>query len=146
MVIFAGKASRAKKVLKHAGLKQPDTRCITPHFCSVCKPDLSMALAMGLHTRLGEESPVAVLTEDLLRTIIEMTRPKAQVPMWMSCNWHVRRQQRRRALAVLLSSRRAQRKRELPGPTAAHTAQASSTNPEREYTPTELHSHTAPEK
>ena len=120
----AGKASRPTKMPKHAGLKRPIARCITPRFCSVCEPDLSMALAMGLHTRLGEESPVGVLTADLLYAIIEMTRPKRQVPMWMSCDWHVKLEQRRRALAVLLSSRRAQSRR-------AHTTpdQASHTNP-----------------
>ena len=116
---FAG-----REMSKHAGLKRPIARCITPRFCSVCEPNYSMALAMGLHSRLGEESPVAVLTDDLMRRIIEMTRPKAQVPMWMSCAWEARIQQRRRALAVLVSSRRAQSRR-------AHTTPdlASHTNP-----------------
>jgi len=91
---------------KHAVVQQPLARCITGFFCSACKPDYGMALAMGLHPRLGEESPVAVLTADLLRTIIEMTRPKRQLPAWLSCGWDVRMQERR-------SSRVAKRKREL---------------------------------
>ena len=71
-----------------------------------------MALAMGMHTRLGRESPVAALTGDLLRTIIEMARPKRELPAWLSCGWHDRMQQRRRARAVLFSSRAAQQERE----------------------------------
>jgi hypothetical protein len=67
---------------------------------------------MGLQERLGKDSPLAVLTDDLLRTIIEKTKPKRQVPAWMSCSWNVKMQQRRRARAVLESSRAAKRKRE----------------------------------
>ena len=129
---LAGKASRAKLAQKHAVVKQPIARCITGHFCSVCKPDYSMALAMGLHPRLGEESPVSVLTDDQMRTIIEMTRPKRQLPDWMCCGWPVRMYKRRRAVAVLYSSRAAKRKRELEDT----TPQASSTDQENERTPT----------
>jgi hypothetical protein len=111
--MLAAKAVRAKLVRKPAVVQQPIARCITGFFCSVCKPDYGMALAMGLHPRLGGGSPVAVLTEDILRKIIEMTRPKRQLPLWLSCGWHVRVQQRHRARAVLDSSRRAQRKREV---------------------------------
>jgi hypothetical protein len=120
----AVRAQRPKLVRKHALVQQPIARCLTGYFCSVCRPDYSMALAMGLHPRLGEESPVAVLTEDVLRTIIEMTRPKRQLPLWMSCDWHGRMQQRRRARAVLDSSRTTQRKR------LSTPARASNTNPE----------------
>ena len=111
--MLAAKAVRAKLVRKPAVVQQPIARCITGFFCSVCKPDYGMALAMGLHPRLGEESPVAALTEDLLRTIIDMTKPKRRVPPWLSCDWDDRMLQRRRACAVLFSARRAQRRREL---------------------------------
>ena len=73
---------------------------------------ITMALAMGLHSRLGKDSPVAMLTEELLRMITEMTRPKRELPAWLSCGWHDRMQQRRRARAVLFSSRAAQQERE----------------------------------
>ena len=91
---------------------QPLALCVTGHFCSVHKPDYNMALAMGLHMRLGEESPLAMLTDDLLRTIIEKTKPKRQLPAWLSCSWNVRMQKRRQARAVLDSSRASKRKRE----------------------------------
>lgn len=95
-----------KALQKPAVVNQPIARCITGYCCSVCKPDYNMALAMGLHMRLGEDSPLAVLTDDLLRAIIEMTKPKRQLPAWMSCSWNVRMQERR-------SSRVAKRKGEL---------------------------------
>ena len=82
----------------------------------MCQPDYDLALAMGLHPRLGKESPVAMLlgtmTADLLRTIIYMTRPKREVPAWISCDWDVKMQKRRRAIKVLNSSRAAKRRRE----------------------------------
>ena len=121
MVMFAGKgltrvrvrAKLAGKALqKPAVVSQPIARCITGYFCSVCKPDYNMALAMGLQERLGKDSPLAVLTDDLLRTIIEKTKPKRQVPAWMSCSWDLKMRQRRRARAVLESSRAAKRRRE----------------------------------
>ena len=90
---LAGKASRAK-------LSQPFARCITGYCCSVCKPEYHMALAMGLHWRLGEASPVAWLTEDLLLMIIERMKPRRQLPAWMSCSWNVTMQQRPRARAT----------------------------------------------
>ena len=108
--MLAGKAPRTK--LPHKA-RHPSAPCITPLFCGVCKPHYSMALAMGLHPRLGEESPGAALTEALLRTIIDMTKPKRRVPPWLSCDWDDRMLQRRRACAVLFSARRAQRRREL---------------------------------
>jgi hypothetical protein len=92
----------------------PRARCITRYFCSACKPDYTMALAMGLHERLGEASPVA-LTDDLLRTIIEMTKPRRQLPAWMSCSWDVNRAKRRQARAVLERSRASKRRREAHG-------------------------------
>ncbi len=119
--MFAGKGStrvrvRAKlagKALQRpAVVNQPLALCVTGYFCSVHKPDYNMALAMGLHMRLGQDSPLAVLTDDLLRSIIEKTKPKRQVPAWMSCSWNVTMQKRRRARAVLDSSRASKRKRE----------------------------------
>ena len=98
--------------LRAAVVDQPLARCITGYCCSVCKPDYILAMTMGLHPRLGEASPVSTLTDDLLRMIIEKTKPKRQVPAWMSCSWNLRMQQRRRARAVLDASRAAQRKRE----------------------------------
>jgi hypothetical protein len=119
--MFAGKASSrvrvraklaGKALQKPAVVNQPLARCITGYCCSVCKPDYNMALAMGLHMRLGEESPLAMLTDDLLRTIIEKTKPKRQLPAWLSCSWNVTMQKRRQARAVLDSSRASKRKRE----------------------------------
>jgi hypothetical protein len=95
---------------------KPGVRCIGGPFCGVCQPDYDLALAMGLHPRLGKESPVAMLlgtmTADLLRTIIYMTRPKREVPAWLFCDWDVKMQKRRRAIKVLNSSRAAKRRRE----------------------------------
>lgn len=130
-------------VRKHAVVQQPIARCITGYFCSVCKPYYSMALAMGLHPRLGKESPVAMLTEDLLHTIIEMTKPKRQLPEWMCCRWNIRTVQRRQPSAVLFSSRPAKRELELADTTAP---QESNTTPEKECTPTALRIHTAQKK
>lgn len=97
---LAGKASQAKLLQKTAVLSQPFARCITGYCCSVCKPDYHMALAMGLHRRLGEASPVAWLTEDLLRMIIERMKPRRQLAAWMSCSWNVTMQQQRLARAT----------------------------------------------
>ena len=91
-------AMRAK--LRAAVVDQRRARCISVHCCSVCKPDCILAMTMGLHPRLGEASPVSALTEDLLRMIIEKTKPKLQVPAWMSCSWNIEMQQRRQARAV----------------------------------------------
>ena len=89
-VKVAGKASTSTKPrvrAKRAGKPQPFARCITGYFCSTCKPDYNMALAMGTHGRLGEASPLANLTDDLLRQIIEATKPRRTLPAWMSCGW-----------------------------------------------------------
>ena len=112
MTIRVRKASRVK-VLQKAAVKQPIARCITGYWCSICKTDYILAMTMGLHSRLGEGSCVSTLTPELLQMIIEMTKPKRQLPAWMSCSWNVKMQQRRRARAVLESSRTAQRKRGL---------------------------------
>ena len=93
-------------------VSKPGARCIGGRFCSVCQPDYILALAMGLHPRLGEESPVAMLTAELLRMIIDMTRYKWQLPAWLSCDWDVKMQKRRRAIKVLKSSRAAKLRRE----------------------------------
>ena len=91
MVILAGKAVRAKPVRKRAVVvQQPIARCITGYFCSTCKPDYNMALAMGTHGRLGEASPLANLTDDLLRKIIEATKPRRTLPAWMSCSFNLK--------------------------------------------------------
>jgi hypothetical protein len=78
----------------------------------VCKPDYNMAVVMALHKRLGEHSPMAMLTGDLLRIIIEMTKPKRKLPAWMSCSWNLNFAKKKRARAVLECSRAAQRLRE----------------------------------
>ena len=88
-VKLAGKASTKPRVqAKRAGEAQPLARCITGYFCSDCKPHYNMALAMGLHGRLGEASPLANLTDDLLRKIIDGTKYKRTLPAWMSCSWN----------------------------------------------------------
>jgi hypothetical protein len=73
-----------------APARQPIARCITGFLCSACKPDYNIALAMGLHKRLGEASPLANLTDDLLRKIIESTKPRRTLAAWMSCSFSVR--------------------------------------------------------
>jgi hypothetical protein len=98
--MIAGKGPRKVRVrTKYAGKSQLVAGCLTPFYCRVCKPDYNVAFVMGLHPRLGEASPVAALTEDLMRTIIEMTKSKrqVQVPLWMSCDWIDSTQQRRGA-------------------------------------------------
>ena len=95
---------------------KPGVRCIGGRFCSMFQPEYILTLVMGLHPRLGEESPVAMLlrtmTADLLCTIIDMTRPKREVPAWFFCDWDVKMQKRRRAIKVLKSSRTAKLRRE----------------------------------
>lgn len=99
--------------VKYTLLNQRFEVCMVPYSCIMCKPDYVIALVMALHPRLGEQSPVAVLTADLLHMIIEMTRPHRMLPGWMSCTWNLCLQQRRLARAVLECSRAAQRKRDI---------------------------------
>lgn len=121
--------SARRTKLRAAVVEQPPARCITGYCCSVCKPDYILALTMGLHPRLGEESLVGNLTEDLVRMIIDKTKPRRQLPAWMSCSWNITMQKRRQARNVLESSRAAQRRREqeattespLPDDTTEHT-------------------------
>jgi len=68
----------------------PLARCITGYFCAACKPHYHLALAMGLHPRLGAESVVAVLTADLLQLITSMTEYKRRLPEWMCCSWDLK--------------------------------------------------------
>ena len=90
-VKVAGKASTKPRVrAKCAGKPQPFARCITGFCCSACKPDYSMALAMGLHGRMGQASPMANLTDDLLRKIIDATKPRRTILPWMSCSWQAK--------------------------------------------------------
>jgi hypothetical protein len=98
--------------VKYALLNQPAVRCMPVYFCSLCKPEYIIALAMGLHPRLSDESPVAALPVDILHMIIDMTKPKRQFPAWMSCTWNLSSAKRRQARAVLECSLAAQRKRE----------------------------------
>ena len=89
-VKVAGKAPTKPRVrVRLAGKDKPKACCISWFCCSACKPDCSMALAMGLHARLGEASPLANLTDDLLRKIIANTKPSRwrSEPAWMSCSW-----------------------------------------------------------
>ena len=101
---------RAK--LRAAVVEQPLVRCLTGYCCSVCKPDYILAMAMGLHQRLGQQSPVVVLTGELVSMIIEMTKPRRKLPAWLSCSWNLNFAKRRQARAVLECSRTAKRKRE----------------------------------
>jgi hypothetical protein len=64
------------------------------------------------------------------------------LPDWMCCGWPVRMFKRRRAVALLFSSRAAKRKRELEDT----TPQASSTDQENEGTPTAPRSQAARQK
>ncbi len=98
--------------VKYALLNQAAIRCMPVYFCSLCKPDYVIALVMGLHPRLGDESHLAVLTLDLVHMIIDMTHPKRKMPPWMSCTWNLEFAKRRRARAVLECSRASQRERE----------------------------------
>ena len=83
---IAGNHATEPRVREKPFKPVPRVRCITGYFCSACKPDYTMALAMGLHQRLGEASPVAVLTDDLLHKIIRLTKPKRPLLPWMSCS------------------------------------------------------------
>jgi hypothetical protein len=78
----AGKASTKRRV---QGKPQP-----TGFLCSACKPDYHVALAMGMHPRLGQASPLGALTDDLLRKIIEATKLRRTLPAWMSCSWNAK--------------------------------------------------------
>ena len=113
--------------LRDALLNQTVERCITGYCCSVCKPDYILAMAMGLHARLGEDSPVAALTGDLVHIIVEMTKSKRKLPAWLSCSWNVIMQKKIRARAVLECSRAAARMREYEGDYADSTSQPDST-------------------
>jgi hypothetical protein len=68
-----------------------NAHCVTGFYCGACKPDYHMALAMCTHRRLGEASPLANLTDDLLHNIIKSTMPKRKLPEWMSCTWKARK-------------------------------------------------------
>jgi hypothetical protein len=116
----AGKDDNQKRV-KYALLNQPFQRCITGYFCSVCKPDYNLALTMGLHPRLGKDSPVAVLTGELVHMIVEMTKSKRKLPAFMSCSWNLNFAKRRRARAVLECSRAATRVRDNVDTTTTHS-------------------------
>jgi hypothetical protein len=100
-----------QNIVQWALRTQPLQRCITGYFCSICKSDYNMALAMGLHKRLGSDSAIAVLTTELLHMITQMTKPKRTLPAWMSCTWNLNMAKRRRAHAVLECSRAAERMR-----------------------------------
>ena len=82
-----GKPSTKPRVLAQHVKPVPRARCVTGYFCSECRPDYTMALAMGTHERLGKLSPVAPLTSDVLRMIVDLTKPKRTLPAWMSCNF-----------------------------------------------------------
>ncbi len=98
--------------VKYTLLNQSVARCMPVYFCSLCKSDYVIALVMGLHPRLGDESPVAALSPELLHMIMEMTKSKRQLVAWMSCTWNLEFAKRQRARAVLECSRATQRKRE----------------------------------
>jgi hypothetical protein len=73
-----------------APARQPIARCLTGYWYSRCTADNNIALAMGLHQRLGEASPLAPLTDDLLRKIIDSTKTRRTKPAWMSCSFSIR--------------------------------------------------------
>jgi hypothetical protein len=98
--------------LRAAVVQQPMVRCLTGYCCSVCKPDYILVMVMGLHQRLGQQSPVSVLTGELVNMIMEMTKSRKKLPAWLSCSWNLNFAKKRQARAVLECSRAAKRKRE----------------------------------
>ena len=88
---IAGKPATKPRVRAKPVKPVPRARCVTGYFCSACKPDYTMALVMGTHERLGELSPVGPLTSDVLRMIIDLTKPKRTLPAWMSCSFKLKK-------------------------------------------------------
>ena len=86
--VTVAKQTVAKSIEKK---RKSKANCVTGLCCGTCKPDYSLALAMGMHGRLGEASPLAYLTDDLLSKIIENTTPKRALPEWMSCTWKAKK-------------------------------------------------------
>ena len=86
--VTVAKPTVAKSIEKK---RKSKASCATGFCCDACKPDYRMAVAMGMHMRLGEASPFAYLTDDLLNKIIESTTPKRAIPEWMSCTWKAKK-------------------------------------------------------
>ncbi len=124
--VMLGELHDKQNRLKHE-LERPVMRCMTGYCCRVCKTDYVIAMAMGLQSRLGKDSPVAALTGDLVHMIIEMTKSIKKLPAWLSCFWNVNMAKKRRARAVLECSRVAKRKREYDAAYGDCTSQPDST-------------------
>jgi hypothetical protein len=51
-----------------------------------------LAVAMGLHDRLGADAGISVFSPELVKVILDMTKTKQrQVPDWMGCSSALRR-------------------------------------------------------
>lgn len=82
--------------------RPPPPTCPAGFCCTACKADVQntasqkqLAVAMALHDRLGADAGVAVLSSELVKAILDLTKSKQRsVPDWMGCSWSVRRKQR----------------------------------------------------
>lgn len=77
----------------------PPPTCPAGFCCSGCKENVQdtasqkqLAVAMGLHDRLGADAGMSVLSPELVKAILDMTKTKQrQVPDWMGCSSALRR-------------------------------------------------------
>jgi len=81
----------------------PPPTCPAGFCCSACKENVQdtaaqkqLAVAMGLHDRLGADAVMSVLSPELVKVILDLTKAKQrQVPDWMGCSWSLRRKRKR---------------------------------------------------
>lgn len=79
--------------------KRSPPTCPAGFCCSACKQNVQdtasqkhLAVAMGLHDRLGANAGMSVLSPELVKAILHMTESKQrQVPDWMGCSQALRR-------------------------------------------------------
>lgn len=77
----------------------PPATCPAGFCCSACKDNFpnppapkQLALAMGLHGRLGADAGISVLSPELVRAILDLAKSKQrQVADWMGCSSALRR-------------------------------------------------------
>ena len=77
----------------------PPPTCPAGFCCSACKENVQdaasqkqLAVAMGLHDRLGADAGISVFSPELVKVILDMTKTKQrQVPDWMGCSSALRR-------------------------------------------------------
>ena len=83
--------------------KPPPRTCPAGFCCSACKQNVQdtasqkqLAVAMGLHGRLGAGAGMSVLSPELVKAILDMTKSKLrQVPDWIGCSWALRQKRKR---------------------------------------------------